>query len=257
VFDRNQNQNRYEPRSVTPGAQFPWASDARGGAFPQSGALAREGVLTMSFVWMFLALLVSAATGAFVMSNERLLTAVINNYFVLAIGAFVVAMVVQLGINKIGTMVALALLFVYAVLMGATLGAIVLAFAVTGGIGPVASSFLGASAVFGAAALYGVVTKRDLTSLGGILFMGFLGLFVASIVNIFVGGNMLSMIIGIAGVVIFTGLTAYYVQQLKNGQLGYVNNRDSASVVGALLLYITFVNLFLSLLRIFGGTSRE
>jgi FtsH-binding integral membrane protein len=83
--------------------------------------------------------------------------------------------------------------------------------------------------------------------------MAFIGLFVMSIINIFVGGSTLSFIIGAFGVVIFTGLTAYYVQSFNNGGLDYIANRDSASVVGALILYITFINLFLMLLRLLGG----
>ena len=83
--------------------------------------------------------------------------------------------------------------------------------------------------------------------------MAFIGLFVMSIVNVFAGGGTLSFIIGAVGVVIFTGLTAYYVQSINNGGLNYIANRDSASVVGALLLYILFINLFLMLLRLMGG----
>jgi FtsH-binding integral membrane protein len=221
-----------------------------------TGVMPREGFLTMSFVWMFMALLVSAAAAAFVLTNTSALTFVVRNYFMLAIASLVVALVVQLGINRIGTIPALAGLFIYSLLMGLTIGAIVTAYVATGGIAGVVSAFLGASAIFGAAALYGVVTKRDLTRLGGILFMAFIGLFVMSIANIFIGGGTLSYIIGIVGVVIFTGLTAYYVQQLNNGGLNYIASRESASIVGALLLYITFINLFLMLLRLFGGNRR-
>lgn len=280
MFNRNPNDQDQSPGNQQGGWQTPptrptgWGNQAQGtsrpaGAFggfgasgigfggvragTATGVMPREGFLTMSFVWMFMALLVSAAAAVFVLTNPSALRFVVGNYFILAIASFVVAMVVQLGINKIGTIPALAGLFVYSLLMGLTIGAIVAAYAATGGLTGVVSAFLGASAIFGAAALYGVVTKRDLTRLGGILFMAFIGLFVMSIVNIFIGGDTLSFIIGIAGVVIFTGLTAYYVQQLNNGGLNYIASRESASIVGALLLYITFINLFLMLLRLFGG----
>jgi FtsH-binding integral membrane protein len=230
---------------------FPAGAGTYGTAI--TGVRAREGFLTASFVWMFMALIASAVAAGFVLSNAGALTFVVKNYFILFIGAFIVAMVVQMGINKIGFIPALAGLFAYSVLMGATLGAIVAAYSVAGGFGAVVSAFLGASAIFGAAALYGVVTKRDLTRLGGILFVAFIGLFVMSLVNLFVGGSTLSFVIGAVGVVIFTGLTAYYVQQLNSGGLDYIANRDSASVVGALVLYILFINLFLMLLRVLGG----
>jgi FtsH-binding integral membrane protein len=255
MFDRNRNQQGGFPggQAGRPGNPFGFPAAGYGQSTVATGAVAREGFLTASFIWMFMALLVSAVAAGFVLSNTTALSFVIRNYFVIFIGAFIVAMVVQLGINKIGTIPALAGLFIYAVLMGAGLGALVAAYAVSGGFGGVVSAFLGASAIFGAASLYGVVTKRDLTKLGGILFMAFIGLFVMSIVNIFVGGGTLSFVIGAVGVVIFTGLTAYYVQQLNNGGLNYIANRDSASVVGALILYITFINLFLMLLRLLGG----
>jgi hypothetical protein len=240
---------------VTPGTQFPWSQSGAVGVGAGAGTVStvRQGFLTMSFVWMFVALLLSAATVAFVIGNPGTLRWVAGNYLPLVIGSFVIAMVIQLGINRIGTLPALALLFLYSILMGATIGAIVAAYVSTGSVSGVVSAFLGASAIFGSAALYGVVTKRDLTKLGGILFMGLIGLIVVSIVNMFVGANGLSFIISIVGVVIFTGLTAYYVQQLNSGGLNHIANRDSASVVGALLLYVSFVNLFLFLLQLFGG----
>jgi FtsH-binding integral membrane protein len=115
------------------------------------------------------------------------------------------------------------------------------------------ASCLGALPVFGAAALYGTVTRRDLTSLGGILFVGLIGLVVMSLANFFVGGQAFSFIIGAIGVVIFTGLTAYDVQRLRNGNLAWIRTREAASVIGALRLYLDFVNLFISFLRLTGS----
>ena len=119
----------------------------------------------------------------------------------------------------------------------------------------VVSAFLGAAAIFGGAALYGYVTKRDLTSLGGILFMGLIGLIVVMIVQLFFfpGNSLMNLGIGILGVVIFTGLTAWDVQRLKEGKMGNIN-KDSATVMGALMLYLDFINLFLFMLRIFGAS---
>ena len=102
--------------------------------------------------------------------------------------------------------------------------------------------------------MYGYATKRDLTSLGGILFMGLLGLIVVMFLQLFffADSSTMSIIIGIIGVVIFTGLTAWDVQRLKNGAMPNIN-KDSATVMGALALYLDFINLFLFMLRIFGG----
>ena len=139
--------------------------------------------------------------------------------------------------------------------MGLVIGVIVLAYTETIGLSGVVSAFVGAAAIFGGAAVYGTVTKRDLTSLGGILFMGLIGLVVVMLVQVFFFADWtaLSLGIGILGVVIFTGLTAWDVQRIKNGQLAGVN-AESASVMGALALYLDFVNLFLFLLRIFGSS---
>ena len=228
-----------------------WAPSLPGAV---STTVARQGFLTMSFVWMFAALLLSAATAAVVMVNPTALGFVAQNFFLLIIAELALVFVISLAINRLGAVPALGLLFVYAILNGATISLVVLAYLSRGSVGGVVSAFLGASAVFGAAALYGAVTKRDLTSLGGILFVGLIGIVVASLVNAFlVPSGTFSFIIGIVGVLIFTGLTAYDVQRINNGQLSWIKSREAASVVGALQLYLDFVNLFLMLLRVFNS----
>jgi hypothetical protein len=235
----------------------PWGTQLAGRGALQAATgervVAREGFLTMSFVWMFIALLVSAATAGFVITNQRALGLVIDNFFLLIIAELVLVFGISFGINRLGAVPALGLLFAYAILNGATLSIVVLAYTSES----IVSAFLGAAAIFGGAALYGVVTRRDLTSLGGILFMGLIGLIVVSFVNAFlVPSSQLSWVIGIVGVVIFTGLTAYDVQRINHGGLEWIKTREAASVVGALALYLDFVNLFLMLLRIF-GSSRD
>ena len=106
-----------------------------------------------------------------------------------------------------------------------------------------------------AAAIYGAVTKRSLAGLGGILFMGLIGLIVASVINIFVGWQQLNFIISVVGVVIFTALTAYDVQRIQNGDIAAgVGSMEKAAVIGALHLYLDFINLFLFFLRLTGGS---
>ena len=107
---------------------------------------------------------------------------------------------------------------------------------------------------FDSVAIYGRVTKRSLAGLGGYLVMGLIGLLVASVVNLFVLNSMVSWVISIVGVVLFTALTAYDVQRIQNGQLAvWTGSVEKAAVLGALHLYLDFVNLFLFLLRIMGG----
>lgn len=258
MFNRDRNQvARYQAPNAGQGGYAPWLNQNQPAEAGTGGvAVAREGYLTMSFFWMFLALLVSAGAAAFVLSNQTALQFVVDNFFILIIAELGLVFGISLGVNRIGAIPALGLLFVYALLNGATISLVVLgSIARTGGASGVLTAFLGASAIFGAAAIYGVVTKRDLTRLGGLLFMGLIGLIVVSLLNAFIfQGTTLDLLIGVGGVVIFTGLTAYHVQQLNSGQLGGVQTREGASVIGALLLYLNFVNLFLSLLRVFGGS---
>ena len=227
-----------------------------GGVKVVSASVPREGFLTASFVWMFVGLLVSAGAAAFVMNNESAMAQVVDKWFLLAIGTFVVGIGLSIVITRINALVALGGFFVYALLNGLMLGAIVTAYAAEpSGASAGVTAFLGASAIFAGAAVYGVLTKRDLTSMGGILSMGLLGLIVVSFVQLFLfpGSGVFNFIFGVVGVVIFTGLTAVHVQKIQKGVLPGVN-KDSASVYGALLLYLDFINLFLMLLRIFGNS---
>ena len=138
----------------------------------------------------------------------------------------------------------------YAASVGLTIGLIVSYYTTAS----VATAFLSASAMFGAAAIYGAVTKRSLAGLGGILFMGLIGLIVASVINIFIGGEQLSFIISLVGVVLFTALTAYDVQRIQRGDIAAgVGSMEKAAVIGALSLYLDFINLFLFFLRLFGS----
>jgi FtsH-binding integral membrane protein len=204
---------------------------------------------------MFVGVLLSALAAAFVMFNESLQQSVADWAFFLLLGGLGLVLVINFAITRISSVVALALFFVYALTMGLVLGVIVLAYLPSIGVSGVVSAFAGAAAVFGGAAVYGLVTRRDLTSLGGILFMGLLGLIVVMFLQIFffAGEPLANLLIGIVGVVLFTGITAWDVQRLKNGAMPNIN-KDSATVLGALALYLDFVNLFLFMLRIFGST---
>jgi FtsH-binding integral membrane protein len=209
-----------------------------------------QAFLTQAFLWMFVGLLVSAGVAFFVQSNERLIEFAADNFFLLIIAQLALVVVISWGINRISATIALGLFFVYAASIGLTVGLIVTGFTSTS----VVTAFLSASATFGAAAIYGSVTKRSLAGLGGILFMGLIGLIVASLLNVFLAGGAFSWIISIVGVLIFTALTAYDVQRIQNGDLAIrTGSMEKAAVIGALHLYLDFVNLFLFMLRLFGG----
>ncbi len=121
-------------------------------------------------------------------------------------------------------------------------------------LGSILAAGSSAAAVFGAAAIYGAVTKRNLQGIGPYLFMGLIGIIVASLVNMFIGWDMLSFAISVVGVVIFTGLTAYDVQKIQSGAVAaWTRSMEKGAVMGAFMLYLDFINLFFMLLRLFGA----
>ncbi len=181
---------------------------------------------------------------------SRLVGFAAENFFLLMIAQLALVMAISWGINRISATVALGLFFVYAASLGLTIGLIVAGYT----LGSVVTAFLSASAMFGAAAIYGHVTQRSLAALRGILFMGLIGILAASILNIFLASDGISWVISIVGVVLFTALTAYDVQRIQNGELAIqTGSMEKAAVIGALHLYLDFVNLFLFMLRLFGG----
>jgi FtsH-binding integral membrane protein len=205
--------------------------------------------LTQAFTWMFAGLLLTAGVAAAVQGSQQLLGFAADNFLLLLIAQLALVVVIGAAINRIGATVALGLFFVYSASVGLTVGLIVQAY--TGQ--SVVAAFLSASAMFGGAALYGVTTKRSLTGLGGYLTMAVIGLVVASVVNVFLSSGPLGFVISAVGVVIFTALTAYDVQRISAGDLAArLGSMEKAAVVGALQLYLDFINLFQFMLRLFG-----
>jgi len=154
------------------------------------------------------------------------------------------------GINKMSSSKAQTVFWIFAALMGLSLSWILLVY--TGK--SVARVFFITSATFGAMSLYGYTTKRDLTKLGSFLMMGLIGIIIASIVNIFMKSSMMYFVISILGVLIFVGLTAYDTQKIKNMYVASDSGEliGKKAVMGALTLYLDFINLFIMLLRLFG-----
>jgi FtsH-binding integral membrane protein len=223
-------------------------------AAPRPAEIAPSTFLQRVFAWMFAGLAVTAVCALAIGSNQRLLTAVISNP-VLLIGLFVVELavvvVLSAAINRLSVPMALTLFFIYAALNGVVFAFVFELYTRES----IFTTFLIAAAMFGAVALWGYTTKRDLSRLGTVLFMALIGLILATFVNFFVGGSTLYWITTYAGVVIFCGLTAYDMQKLKAlasaGGAGEQQDERRA-IQGALALYLDFINLFLFLLRIFG-----
>jgi FtsH-binding integral membrane protein len=249
-----------DPRSNPYATPIPGSREAGGPGGAPTGLPSDLGVkpdprlatafLTQSFVWMFFGLLVTAGVAFVVRDNAQLLRIAQDYLLLLIIGQVALALGIQMGIRKINASLALGLFFVYAASLGLSIGLIVSFYTEAS----VVTAFLSASAMFGAAAIYGHVTKRSLANLGGLLFIGVIGLVVATVLNIFLVSNELTWLISIIGVVIFTALTAYDVQRIQNGDLAvYTGSMEKAAVLGALHLYLDFINIFLFLLRIFGS----
>jgi hypothetical protein len=235
--------------------QYPpgkYASPERLGVRPVAALSTR--FLTDAFMWMFLALLLSAGVAWIVQSDTGFVNSAMNMRMPLFIAQIGLGLGVQMGIRRLPATLALALFFVYAALMGVTIGVWVWYYAA---VNPpaVAEAFVCAAAAFGGAAIYGVVTKRSLASIGSILFMAAWGLFFAFIVNgLLLKSSGMDLVLSAAGVLIFTALAAWTSQRIVNGEFAAMTgSREKASVYGAMLLYIEFINIFLMLLRIFGG----
>lgn len=208
------------------------------------------GFLTQAFTWMFAGLLLTAGV-AFLIQSSSVGIATARGLFLPAVLVELgVVFAISWGIRRLNATLALGLFFVYAALNGVTFGLIFAAYTLPS----VGTAFVSAAAMFGAAAVYGATTKRSLVGLGGILFMGLIGLIVAMVINLFLASGPLSLAISVIGVVIFTALTAYDVQRIGSGDLAaWTGSIEKAAVYGALRLYLDFVNLFLMLLRLFGS----
>ena len=210
--------------------------------------------------WMTIGLAVTGITSFYVSQNQTLLN-IIHGNIIIKIGLFVTVLglvfFLSSRIQKLSASTATSLFVIYAVLMGTLLSYIFLAYTAS----YIVSTFFICALKFGCFSTYGMLTKRDLTSLGSFMFMGLIGIIIASVINIFIGSTILEMIISYAGVLVFVGLTAYDTQKLKEMSLTMPGNATNAMVrkaviLGALTLYLDFINLFLMLLRIL-GVSRD
>jgi FtsH-binding integral membrane protein len=216
----------------------------------QQSAATSAAFLVQAFIWMFAGLLLTAGVSALVYSSPSLLATATGWILPLFIGQIALVVIIQGGINRIGATAALGLFFLYAASLGLVIGVIVWSYSSES----VATAFITASAMFGGAALYGATTKRSLAGIGGAVTMALFGLIAAMVVNLFLPNGLFGWIISLGGVLLFTILTAYDVQRIQAGDLvARTGSIEKAAVIGALRLYLDFVNLFLFLLRLLGA----
>lgn len=216
--------------------------------------LARQTFLTSVFGWMFIGLALTAGIAAYVAASGDMLAWFEEHSFAY-FGMFIVeiglVIGISAGINRISASMATFLFALFAAVNGFTFSVIIEAYTT----GSIASAFAVSAGMFGGMATYGYVTKRDLSSLHSILFMGLIGVIIGVVVNLFWANSILYWFVTFAGVLIFMGLTAYDMQRLKRiGESGIEGEgARKASILGALSLYLDFINMFLFLLRIFGS----
>ena len=207
------------------------------------------------FVWMTLALAITGLTAYGVATSPAILSLIFSSkvtFFGLIIAEFALVFAISGAINRLSLSTATMLFILYSVINGATLSSIFFAFSVA----TIGKVFFITAGTFGAMALVGYTTKTDLTSMGKLLFMALLGIIIASVVNMFVASSSLDLILSYVGVLVFVGLTAYDTQKIKQMCQAAPDAGESAqklALIGALSLYLDFINLFLYLLRIFGN----
>ena len=218
---------------------------------------ATSSCLARVFMRMFAALLVTAAVSFGIYQAPGAMDYLIANpvlTIVMIVVQLIVVMVLSFRVMKMSPAVSNAMFFIYAILTGVTLSFIFISYE----LGTIFQAFAIAALMFGAMAIYGSITHRDLTGLGSLCFMGLIGIIIASIVGIFVGfSDTVFLIINYVAVLIFVGITAYHTQRIKNmlAQANEANQEEAIkkiSVYGALALYLSFINLFLRLLAILG-----
>ncbi|MEX0880580.1 MAG: Bax inhibitor-1/YccA family protein [Thermoanaerobaculia bacterium] len=225
-------------------------------AFSATAAATGERVtafLRKVYGWMFVGLGITATVALGVASSPALVQSIVQNkmlFWGLMLGELGLVFYLSARVDKLAPATASGLFLLYSALNGVTLSFILLAF--TGA--SIATTFVVTAGMFGALALYGTTTKRSLAGVGQFMFMGLIGLVLASVVGMFVKSDGLQFAISVVGVLVFTGLTAWDAQRLKAMALAVPEGRyGSYAVVGALALYLDFINLFLFLLRFLGG----
>jgi FtsH-binding integral membrane protein len=199
---------------------------------------------------MFLAVLVSMASSWFVSTNPALMAFLFTGMmkWIVVFSPLIVVLALSFGIEKLSKGQARAALFGFSVLLGISFATIFVIYTA----GSIVSAFMSAAVLFGCMSIYGYFTKRDLSSIGQFLFIGLIAIIIASVINIFIGSSIMTMTISAIAIIVFLGLTAYDTQNIRE-MLSVDGDTGKTEVIGALSLYLNFINLFLNLLQLFGG----
>lgn len=209
------------------------------------------------YLWMTLALMITGITAAGVANSPNILTLIYSSQVVMwgiIIAEFGLVIYISARLEKLSLSTATTLFALYSILNGVMLSSIFLLYSTA----IISKVFFITAGTFGVTALYGYATKKDLSSLGNILFMALIGLVIATVVNVFMKSAMFDLILSYIGVIIFVGLTAWDSQKIKHMMMAQQDADESAqklALIGALSLYLDFINLFLYLLRIFGRSN--
>lgn len=217
-------------------------------------AAEQQRFITKVYAWVSFALIITAAVAKYTVSSEFLLQMIFGNRYgfigLIILEFILVARLIRI-VNRISAVMTTALFLLYSAINGLTLSVVFLNYT----SGSIASTFYVTAATFAVMSAYGYFTKSDLTKWGNLLFMGLVGVIIASVVNFFLNSTMLYWITTYIGIMIFVGLIAYDTQKIKNinviGNEGTQEDRKEA-ILGALVLYLDFINLFLMLLRVLG-----
>ena len=208
------------------------------------------------YAWMFGGLLLTAVAALWVAMSASMQQLVIQTpgvRLVLIVAELGVVMFLSFRIRQMSAVTAAGAFLVYSLLNGLTLSVILFVYT----SGSIFQAFVTTAGMFGAMSIYGLVTKKDLTSWGSFFMMGLFGVIICSVVNIFLHSSAMTAVISIVGIFVFLGLTAYDNQKLKALATATGGMRENMAIIGALTLYLDFINLFLFTLRLFGGGRRR
>lgn len=203
------------------------------------------------FMWMFIGLLVTFLTGFFVSTNENMLMSIFSGgaYFILVLLELGVVIFLSARIHKMSSATAKICFIIYSFLTGLTLSSIFVVYKLES----IMLIFLVAAFLFGVFAIIGYKTKLDLTRFGTILLMMLLGIILCTVINIFLGNETFDIIICIISIIVFLGFVAFDIQKIKRLENSMID-KENLAIIGALELYLDFINIFLDLLRLFGDS---
>jgi hypothetical protein len=201
---------------------------------------------------MFLAIINSLIVSFLVSTSPGLMTFLFTGAmkWVVMFAPLVAILVMSFGLERLTKQQAMLALHGFAALMGLSFATIFVVFT----MGSIVSAFMGAAVLFGTMSFYGYFTKKDLTSMGQFMFVGLIAIVIASVVNIFIGSSLMSMVISALAIIIFMGLTAWDTQRIREA-VSVDGGEGKEEIIGALSLYLNFINIFLSLLQLFGNRN--